>query len=46
LKNPDREQEVLHDFHVELESDQHRREASSHGSHGSHVKVPKPDADS
>jgi amino acid transporter len=46
LKNPDREQEVLHDFHAELESDQHRRDSSSHGSHGSHAKVPKPDADS
>ncbi len=31
LMDPDREQEVLNDFHIELESEQHRRESSSHG---------------
>ncbi|MBP1625134.1 MAG: amino acid transporter [Acidobacteria bacterium] len=31
LRDPDRKQDVLHDFYVELESDQHRRESASHG---------------
>lgn len=35
LKNPDRKSEVLHDFYVELKSDQHRRESSGHDGRGS-----------
>lgn len=33
FKNPDKKQDVLHDFIVELESEQHRRGVGSHGSH-------------
>jgi amino acid transporter len=31
LKDPERKEEVMHDFYVELESDQHRRQSESHG---------------
>ena len=43
LRDPDRKQDVLHDFYVELESDQHRRESASHGIH---EKEPKRGAES
>jgi amino acid transporter len=33
LKDPERKAAVLHDFYAELESDQHRRESSSHAAH-------------
>jgi amino acid transporter len=33
LNDPAKKSEVLHDFNVELESDQHRRESSSHTAH-------------
>jgi hypothetical protein len=33
LNNPKEEKEVLSDFHEELESEQHKRESGSHGSH-------------
>ena len=31
LQDPDKKQDVMHDFFVELESDQHRRESAGHG---------------
>jgi hypothetical protein len=33
LMDPNKEKEVLSDFHEELESEQHKRESSGHGSH-------------
>jgi amino acid transporter len=33
LMDPNKENEVLRDFHEELESEQHKRESSGHGSH-------------
>ena len=33
LKDPERKAAILHDFYAELESDQHRRESSSHAAH-------------
>ncbi len=38
LMNPEKEQEVLHDFHAELQSEQHKREAGGFSHHGRESK--------